>query len=447
MQDLWRRTLAVLCEDISPHSFDSWFTSLVPKRLSDDCFEILVPDQFHRDWISKNYRELIERRLAEQAQHTLRLVLDVALPTPLTADAHPPSEARQKGRSSQRAPSLGASGLNAAYSFQTFVVGGSNQFAHAAARAVADAPGQSYNPLFIYGGVGLGKTHLLHAIGNALVGKTPQPRLSYISSEYFVNDLISSLQHDRMNGFRDKYRQMDVLLIDDIHFLAGKDRTQEEFFHTFNTLHGDHKQIVISSDQYPKEIPAMEDRLRSRFGWGLIADIQPADLETKVAILHKKAEERSIDLPQDVALFIASKITTNIRELEGALVRISAFSSLTSSPISLQLAEETLQHLLSLKERLITIKAIQKAVCDHFNLNLADLKSKKRSHNISIPRQIAMFLCRQHTGASLPEIGRQFGGKDHSTVLHSYRKVEAQVAASAAVKNDLDQIRRVLELA
>lgn len=447
MQDLWRRTLAVLCEDISPHSFDSWFTSLVPKLLADDRFEILAPDQFHRDWISKNYHGLIEQRLSEQAQRSLRLLIEVASPTSPAGNARPAAQARQKGHTLRRTPSLGASGLNAAYSFQTFVVGGSNQFAHAAACAVADAPGLSYNPLFIYGGVGLGKTHLLHAIGNALVTHTPEPRFSYVSSEYFVNDLISSLRHDRMNSFRDKYRQMDVLLIDDIHFLAGKDRTQEEFFHTFNTLYADHKQIIISSDQYPKEMPAIEDRLRSRFEWGLIADIQPPDLETKVAILQKKAEERSIELPQDVALFIASKISTNIRELEGALVRISAFSSLTSTPITLQLAEETLQHLLSLKERLITIKAIQKAVCEHFSLNLVDLKSKKRSHNISIPRQIAMFLCRQHTSASLPEIGRQFGGKDHSTVLHSCRKVEAQVASNAAVKNDVDQIRRALELA
>jgi chromosomal replication initiator protein len=313
--------------------------------------------------------------------------------------------------------------LNTKYTFATFVVGSSNQFAHAAALAVADSPSKTYNPLFIYGGVGLGKTHLMHAIGHRVRELNRHLRLCYISSERFMNELINAIRYDQTMTFRDKYRTIDVLLIDDIQFMAGKERTQEEFFHTFNALYDNQKQIVISSDCPPREIPTLEERLHSRFEWGLIADIQPPDLETKVAILRKKAEMERLELPDNVALFIASKIKSNIRELEGSLVRLTALSSLKGEPISLSLAQEALKNIVEEDERSVTIEVIQKVVAEYYNLKVADLKSKSNTRNIAVPRQIAMYLCKVLTKASLPEIGREFGGKHHTTVLHSINKI------------------------
>ena len=314
--------------------------------------------------------------------------------------------------------------LSPRYTFDTFVVGPSNQFAHAAALAVAEAPSRSYNPLYIYGGVGLGKTHLMHAIGQYLLSQSPPLRLSYISSERFMNEMINAVRYDRILDFRERYRSMDVLLVDDVQFLAGKEGTQTEFFHTFNSLYDAQKQIVISSDCPPNEIPALEERLRSRFEWGLIADIQPPDLETKVAILKKKAGAEAVPLPDDVALYIGGRIKSNVRELEGSLIRLIAYASLTGLEISLSLAKEVLRDLIDRRDDAVTIDMVQKFVANHYELKVADLKSRNNSKAVALPRQIAMYLAKSLTGASLPQIGKSFGGKHHSTVIHSIRKID-----------------------
>jgi chromosomal replication initiator protein len=331
----------------------------------------------------------------------------------------------------------GAAQLNPKYTFDDFVIGAGNQFAHAAARAVGERPSKAYNPLFLYGGVGMGKTHLMQAIGHEIKVRQPEKSICYVSSERFTNDMINALRYSKMTGFRDKYRNMDVLLVDDIQFLVNKERTQEEFFHTFNALHECMRQIVIASDRPPKELAEIEDRLRSRFEWGLIADIQPPDLETKVAILQKKAESEQVVLPTDVALFIASNIRSNVRELEGALIRLTAYSSLTGAEVNLQTAQEVLKNLIDSQVRKITIESIQKAVSEQFGLRLTEIKAKNNSRVIVFPRQIAMYLAKHLTDASLPEIGRQFGGKHHTTVLHSVDKIET------ARKTDKD-LNRVL---
>ena len=321
-------------------------------------------------------------------------------------------------------PGPGPAGLNLRYTFDTFIVGSSNQFAHAACRAVAEAPSRSYNPLFLYGGVGLGKTHLMHAVGQYVLQHDQNLKLTYITSERFMNEMINAVRYDRVIDFRERYRSVDVLLVDDIQFLAGKEGTQTEFFHTFNALHDSQKQIVLSSDCPPREIPSLEERLRSRFEWGLIADIQPPDLETKVAILKKKAETEAVPLSDDVAIYIAGKIKSNIRELEGSLIRLVAYASLTGQEITLPLAQEVLRNMLDHEEQAVTIEIIQKFVADYYKLRMTDLKSRNNSKSVAMPRQIAMYLCKSLTHASLPEIGRSFGGKHHSTVIHSIRKVE-----------------------
>jgi chromosomal replication initiator protein len=314
--------------------------------------------------------------------------------------------------------------LNPRYTFNSFVVGKSNELAHAASAAVAVNPGQRYNPLFIYGGVGLGKTHLMQAVGNEIIGNRPELRVAYMSCEFFINDLIGSIRFDRTHQFRSRYRNIDVLMIDDIQFLAGKERTQEEFFHTFNALYDARKQIIISSDRQPREIPTLEERLRSRFEWGLTADIQPPELETKIAILHRKAEEEGADLPEDVATLIASRVRSNIRELEGCLIRLVFYGSLTGREINLKMAEEALADLLEPSERLVTIVEIQKKVAEYYNITTRDLVGSTRTKNLTRPRQVAMYLCKKLTPHSLPEIGESFGGKHHSTVIHSLRKIE-----------------------
>ena len=317
-----------------------------------------------------------------------------------------------------------AAQLNPRYTFDAFVIGSGNQFAHAACQAVAERPSKAYNPLFLYGGVGMGKTHLMQAIGHEVKRRQPQASICYVSSEKFTNEMINSLRYDKMTSFRDKFRNVDVLLIDDIQFLAQKERTQEEFFHTFNALHESMKQIVIASDRPPKELAEVEDRLRSRFEWGLIADIQPPDLETKVAILQKKSEQEKVTLPTDVALFIASNIRSNVRELEGALIRLVAHSSLIGAEITLSYTQQVLKHFIDSQARKVTIESIQKAVAEQFGLRLVEIKAKNNSRSIVYPRQIAMYLAKHLTEASLPEIGRQFGGKHHTTVLHSVEKIE-----------------------
>ena len=339
-------------------------------------------------------------------------------------------------------PLPGPAGLNPRYSFDSFIVGSSNQFAHAACRAVAEAPSRSYNPLFIYGGVGLGKTHLMHAIGQYVLDHDRTLKLTYISSERFMNEMINALRYDRVLDFRERYRSVDVLLVDDIQFLAGKEGTQTEFFHTFNARYDSQKQIVISSDCPPHEIQSLEERLRSRFEWGLIADIQPPELETKVAILKKKAETEAVPLPDNVAMYIAGKIKSNIRELEGSLIRLIAFASLTGQDITLALAQEVLKNILDHEEKAITIDTIQKFVADRYNLRMVDLRSRNNSKSIAMPRQVAMYLCKMLTHASLPEIGRSFGGKHHSTVIHSIKKVEDMRKKSSEFDH---QVKNLLE--
>jgi chromosomal replication initiator protein len=415
---IWDLVLARIETKVNRHSFYTWFkpTSLVVD--DGQGLQVKVPNPLFRDWLTKHYAAVLDEALGDVGRGGTRVsfVTEDAVPVrPLPLDHEPPAEEivdTQPG------------GLAPRYSFDTFIVGPSNQFAHAACRAVAEAPSRSYNPLFIYGGVGLGKTHLMHAIGHYVLNHLRALKLTYISSERFMNEMINAVRYDRILDFRERYRSVDVLLVDDIQFIAGKEGTQNEFFHTFNALYDAQKQIVISSDCPPHEIPSLEERLRSRFEWGLIADIQAPDLETKVAILRKKADTEGIPLPDNVALYIAGKIKSNIRELEGSLIRLIAYASLTGREISLQLAQDVLRNILQHDDKAVTIEIIQKFVSEYYQLKVADLKSRNNSKSVAMPRQIAMYLCKSLTTASLPEIGRSFGGKHHSTVIHSIRKIE-----------------------
>jgi chromosomal replication initiator protein len=421
---IWDQVLARIETKVNRHIFYTWFkpTSFV----SDDGTQVRVrvPNGLFRDWLTKHYAVVLEEAFADVDRRgsTVAFVTDdaVLVQAQPFVEGTTPADAGPAGDAGDSSPG----GLAPRYSFDTFIVGPSNQFAHAACRAVAEAPSRSYNPLFIYGGVGLGKTHLMHAIGHYVLNHLRSLKLTYISSERFMNEMINAVRYDRILDFRERYRSVDVLLVDDIQFIAGKEGTQNEFFHTFNALYDAQKQIVISSDCPPHEIPSLEERLRSRFEWGLIADIQPPDLETKVAILKKKAETEGIPLPDTVAIYIAGKIKSNIRELEGSLIRLIAYASLTGREISLQLAQDVLRNVLQHDERAVTIEIIQKYVADYYQLKLVDLKSRNNSKSVATPRQIAMYLCKGLTNASLPEIGRSFGGKHHSTVIHSIRKIE-----------------------
>jgi chromosomal replication initiator protein len=386
---------------------------------------VAVPNALFKDWLTKHYSGIITEAIDEVAVPGIAVEFFADPTADVTAGIPGPEPEPDAGSEGDAEPPRGPGrGLNPRYTFETFVVGPSNQFAEAASRAVAEAPSRSYNPLFIYGGVGLGKTHLMHAVGHYVLKHNPDLKLTYISTERFMNEMINAVRYDRIIDFRERYRTVDVLLVDDIQFLAGKEGTQNEFFHTFNALYDFQKQIVVSSDSPPAEIPQLEERLRSRFEWGLIADIQPPDLETKVAILKKKAEAEAVPLPDNVAIYIASKIKSNIRELEGSLIRLIAYASLTGSEISLALAQDVLKNILDHDEKAVTIEIVQKHVADYYNLKLADLKSRNNSKSVAMPRQVAMYLCKSLTQASLPEIGRSFGGKHHSTVIHSIRKVE-----------------------
>ena len=417
---IWDQILGRIEAKVGRHSFHTWFkpTSL----LADDGqrLSVRVPNLLFTEWLPKHYSVVLTEALRDvgRADAELIFVPEEAKPAhtlAMGAAPLPPEEPHLETTSV---------GLNPRYTFETFIVGSSNQFAHAACRAVAEAPSRSYNPLFIYGGVGLGKTHLMHAVGHYVLQHHARFKLTYISSERFMNEMINALRHDRVLDFRERYRSVDVLLVDDIQFVSGKEGTQTEFFHTFNALHDAQKQIVISSDRPPHEIPALEERLRSRFEWGLIADIQPPDIETKVAILKKKAETEAVPLPDGVAMYMASRIKSNIRELEGSLIRLIAYASLQGRPLSLELAQEVLRHVIDHDDRAVTIEQIQKFVAEYYNLKLAELKSRNNSKSVAMPRQVAMYLCKSLTHASLPEIGRSFGGKHHSTVIHSIKKVE-----------------------
>jgi chromosomal replication initiator protein len=434
--DLLSSILSAISKRVNHQSFNTWFKPISFATRDDSTIYLKVPNEMFRDWITSNYFDIIEESLEELnlEGYTLRFLVEEQQAsnrnTKVEIPAKPP---KPISIHTQDLSNFGIARLieiepvelplNPKYTFDTFVVGSCNQFAHAAALAVVDMPSKTYNPLYIYGGVGLGKTHLMHAIGHLIKVRNNNLRLTYISSEKFMNELINAIRYDKTITFREKYRNIDVLLMDDIQFLAGKERTQEEFFHTFNALYDAQKQIVISSDCPPREIPTLEERLHSRFEWGLIADIQPPDLETKVAILKRKAEIEKIDLPDNVALFIASKIKSNIRELEGSLVRLVAYASLKGLSIGLDLAQEVLKNIIDEETEGISIELIQKTVASHYGLKVGDLKSKNNSRSIAVPRQVAMYLCKSLTKASLPEIGREFGGKHHTTVLHSINKI------------------------
>ncbi len=424
--NLWDQILARIETKVNRHSFYTWFkpTAFVAEDAAS--VTVRVPNSLFKDWLTKHYSGVISEAMAEvqKAHLTVNYAAQSATDAPPVAAGTDESAAPDTVAAAPVPPAPPPAGLNPRYTFDSFIVGSSNQFAHAASRAVAEAPSRSYNPLFIYGGVGLGKTHLMHAVGQYVLQHDRNLKLTYISSERFMNEMINAVRYDRVLDFRERYRSVDVLLVDDIQFLAGKEGTQTEFFHTFNALYDSQKQIVLSSDCPPHEIPALEERLRSRFEWGLIADIQSPDLETKVAILKKKAETEAVPLPDNVAIYIAGKIKSNIRELEGSLIRLIAYASLTGQEISLALAQDVLKNILDHEEKAVTIEIIQKFVADYYNLKMIDLKSRNNSKSVAMPRQIAMYLCKALTHASLPEIGRSFGGKHHSTVIHSIRKVE-----------------------
>jgi chromosomal replication initiator protein len=421
---IWDQILTRIESKVNRHSFYTWFKPTAFLADGGHSISVRVPNALFKDWLTKHYSVVLAEALAEVRRSDSSLIFvseGATIPSPPPEEPPPPANLYSD-------PAAGASsttpgGLNPRYTFDTFIVGSSNQFAHAACRAVAEAPSCSYNPLFIYGGVGLGKTHLMHAIGQYVLQHDPNLKLTYISSERFMNEMINAVRYDRILDFRERYRSVDVLLVDDIQFVSGKEGTQTEFFHTFNALYDAQKQLVISSDHPPHEIPALEERLRSRFEWGLIADIQPPDIETKVAILKRKAEAEAVPLPDTVAMYIAARIKSNIRELEGSLIRLIAYASLTGRELSLELTQEVLKNVLEQDQRAITIETIQKFVSERYQLKVGELKSRNNSKSIAMPRQIAMYLCKALTNASLPEIGRNFGGKHHSTVIHSIRKV------------------------
>lgn len=420
---------------ISDLNYNTWFRPIIDARVNGGVFTIAVPNKFIADWINDYYSDVIRQELFAITQNNFRIGFEISalgdavLPIEGTVPASPASRARTVDT------------LNSKYSFDRFVVGSSNQFAHAACKAVSDLPGGHYNPLFLYGGVGLGKTHLLHAIGLQTGSLRPEVQVIYVSAEKFMNELINALRYERMPDFRRKYRdRCDMLLIDDIQFIAGKERTQEEFFHTFNTLHESQRQIVVTSDKLPKDIQGIEERLRSRFEWGLIADIGPPDLETRIAILRKKAEASGLSCPDDVAMFLASAIKSNVRELEGSLIRINAFASLTGAPVTIGLAREILGSMIQEGGRTCTIEAVQRIVAEFYKINISDMKSPRRLKSLTYPRHVAMYLCKKHVHSSFPEIGSKFGGKDHTTVMHACRKIERLLESDLSLQNDIAAI-------
>lgn len=439
--ELWEKILEKLKLAVKPQVYDTWFKTILPVQVQDNIFEIGVQKSFVKDWLEVNYQKILQDMLNSIAPEPLQLkiiTLDIKEEEPPANNytnenvtSHPikPSEKNEtkyQPIDQQFAEEIDSS-LNKKYRFDNFVTGGSNNFAHAAAMAVTDQPGRVYNPLFLYGGVGLGKTHLMHAIGNRIKELNPKSKVLYLSSEKFTNELINSISEGKSEEFRQKYRNIDCLLIDDIQFLSKKERTQEEFFHTFNTLYEANKQIIISSDKQPKEIPTIEDRLRSRFEWGLITDIQSPDLETRIAILRKKAMLEKVTIPDEIILLIASRIENNIRELEGALIRVMAHTSLQNLSITMDNAQIALKDIFPEKtKKPVSIEKIQEVVASYYKLKPDDFIVKKRTRNIAFPRQVAMYLCRNLTSSSLPRIGEMFGGRDHTTVLHAYEKIHRE---------------------
>jgi len=438
MENFWLTVLENIKSQINTNSFETWIKPISFRSLKERTIVLEVPNNFFRDWVAEHYIETIKNTLHELTKEDIEISLQVKKIKPSHLKEIKEEKVEQKDDLASRM-------FNPRYTFENFVVGAGNQFAHAASQAVADTPGSRYNPLFIYGGVGLGKTHLLNAVGHRMIKNRTvfdHRKLCFISSEEFTNELVNSIRFERMDGFRKKFRSIDALLIDDIQFISGKERTQIEFFHTFNSLYENKKQIVLTSDKFPREIPNFEERLKSRFEWGLIADIQPPDVETKVAILKKKAELENIYIPNDVAFFLASHINSNIRILEGCLIRLGAFASLTKKEITLDLAKEVLRNFIKEKDATTSIDTIQKLVASYFNLQQKDLRSKRRLKQLVIPRQIAMYIAKKLTTSSLIEIGEKFGGKDHSTVIHSIKKIDEQRSTDQYIKNVIDDIMR-----
>ena len=444
LKKIWAKTLETIKSELSEVSFNTWIKSCEPISISSDTITISVPNSFTQDILDKRYKDLVANSIEVVCSKLYKIEFVIA------SEAYEKEELKNDASNNSSSKSIVvndemSSTLNPKYTFNSFVIGNSNRFAHAASLAVAESPAKAYNPLFIYGGVGLGKTHLMHAIGHYILDNNPSARVVYVSSEKITNELINAIKDDKNEDFRNKYRNVDVLLIDDIQFIAGKERTQEEFFHTFNALHDANKQIILSSDRPPKEIPTLEDRLRSRFEWGLIADIQVPDFETRMAILKKKADVENLNVANEVMGYIATKIKSNIRELEGALIRIIAYSSLTNREVTVDLASEALKDIISKKQgKHITIDLIQDVVSSYFNLRVEDLKSQRRTRNVAHPRQIAMYLSRKLTDMSLPKIGEEFGGRDHTTVIHAYEKISENLKTDDSLQHTINDITKKL---
>jgi chromosomal replication initiator protein len=455
MENVWLEAQANLKKVLTAQTYTTWIDPLKFLGATNDTIVLEVPSSFFQKWITDKYLSMIKEAISAVNSKSYQIEFHIGEAKAEEA-AEPRSEqdqkhARDKEKDKEKERDKDKDkksdfipNLNPKYTFESFVCGASNQFAYAASQAVANKPATNYNPLFIYGGVGLGKTHLVNAIGNQILANNSKAKICYYSSEKFMNEMINSLRYKKMEEFRNKFRKMDLLLIDDIQFMAGKEATQEEFFHTFNALYESHKQIVVTSDKFPKDIPGLEERLRSRFEWGLIADIQPPDIETKIAILKKKSDTHAVNLPDDVALFLAAGATSNIRELEGMLIRLEAFASLTGNEITLSMAREVMKDIIVEKTKEITVEMIQKHVADHFRIKVSELKSDKRIKTLVVPRQIAIYICRELTKASYPEIGEKFGGKDHSTIIHSVKKIEKQMAGDADFKGTVEDIKKRL---
>jgi len=436
LDGLWIKTISFLEKQLSVPEYAAWIETIHPISFNDNELILGVPSSLAREKVEQKYLDLLRTSFSKTAGKDvsdLKVILSVDSNSTISLGSSPILIPQSNDWEKPN--------LNPRYSFSSFVVGNSNKFAHAAAVAVAESPAKSYNPLFIYGGVGLGKTHLMHAIGHQVLKKNQSARIVYSSSEKFTNELINSIRDDKTEDFRQKYRNVDVLLIDDIQFLAGKERTQEEFFHTFNSLHDALKQIVLTSDRPPKEIPTLEDRLRSRFEWGLLADIQPPDLETRIAILRKKAETEHIDIPDEVILFIADRIPSNIRELEGALVRIKAYCTLNQISPNPEIAEEILKDILpKTVTKKISVSTIQRVVSEHYSIKPGLMRAKKRTREVAFPRQVAMYITRSLTNYSLPAIGEEFGGRDHTTVLHAYEKIKTDLENNPQLSQEISGI-------
>ncbi|MFW2491887.1 chromosomal replication initiator protein DnaA [Clostridium chromiireducens] len=442
LKNLWGKTLNIIKSELSEVSFNTWIKSCEPISISSDTLKISVPNSFTQDILDKRYKDLVANSVKAICSKLYKIEFIIM------SDNFDKEDSKNNSNPSPKSVIVNdemSSTLNPKYTFNSFVIGNSNRFAHAASLAVAESPAKAYNPLFIYGGVGLGKTHLMHAIGHYVLDGNPNAKVVYVSSEKFTNELINAIKDDKNEEFRNKYRNVDILLIDDIQFIAGKERTQEEFFHTFNALHDANKQIILSSDRPPKEIPTLEDRLRSRFEWGLIADIQVPDFETRMAILKKKADVENLNVANEVMGYIATKIKSNIRELEGALIRIIAYSSLTNREVTVDLASEALKDIISKKQgKHVTIDSIQDVVSSYFNLRVEDLKSQRRTRNVAYPRQIAMYLSRKLTDMSLPKIGEEFGGRDHTTVIHAYEKISENLKTDDSLQHTVNDITKKL---